>query len=113
MIGTLWRKHKLALLVFAGALLLVAFFAVRLAFFSIYWSDPVRRDAVIEGWQTPGYVAMSWKVPRPVVAEALGLAEGDHPRQNLDDIATERGVALDTLIAEIEAAILEFRSRDQ
>jgi hypothetical protein len=110
MLRTLWQKNKLAVIVFSVACLVALFFAVRLAFFTVYWSDPARRDAVIEGWQSPGYVAMSWKVPRPIVAEALGLAEGDQPRRSLDDIAAERGLSTEVLIRDLEAAIAEFRA---
>jgi hypothetical protein len=110
MLKALWQKNKLAVIVFSLACLVAFFFAVRLTLFTIYWSDPARRDAVIEGWQTPGYVAMSWKVPRPVVAEALGLAEGEQPRQSLDDIAAARGVSTEALIRDLEAAIAEFRA---
>lgn len=110
MLKTLWQRNKLAVIVFSVACLVVLFFALRLALFTIYWSDPVRRDAIIEGWQTPGYVAMSWKVPRPVVANALGLGEGDRPRRSLDDIASERGVSTEELIRALEAAIADFRA---
>lgn len=110
MLKTLWQKNRPAVIVFSVACLVALFFALRLAFFTIYWSDPVRRDAVIEGWQTPGYVAMSWKVPRPVVVEALGLTTSDKPRRSLDDIASERGVSTEELIRALETAIADFRA---
>ena len=97
------------MIVFAGACLVAVFFAARLVLFTVYWSDPARRDAAIESWQTPGYVAMSWKVPRAVIAEAIGLSEGSAPRESLNDIAARRGVPVETLIAEIEEAIDAFR----
>ena len=110
MIGKLWREHRLAMLVFVAASLVALFFAVRLIIFTVYWSDPARRDAVIEGWQTAGYVAMSWDVPRSVVAEALGLAEGAAPRRSLDDIARAEGVPVETLIGDLERAIADYRA---
>ena len=100
----------MAVLILAGASLVALFFAARLVVFSVYWSDPARRDAVIEGWQTPGYVAMSWKVPRPVIADALGLEEGERARVSLDQLAKERGVSTTDLIRDLEAAIHDFRS---
>ena len=112
MLQTLWHKNKLSVLIFTGACLVALFFAVRLLLFTIYWSDPERRDAVIEGWQTPGYVAMSWKVPRPVIADALGLEEGERARVSLDDLARERGVPTAELIEVLEAAIADFRDKE-
>lgn len=113
MLKTLWQRNKLAVIVFSMACLVALFFAVRLAVFTVYWSDPERRDAVIEEWQSPGYIAMSWKVPRPVIAEALGLAEGEEPRRSLSDIAEERGVPVESLIGDLEAAIADFRAEAQ
>lgn len=113
MIRTLWQKHRLASLLFLGALLVAAFFAVRLTMFTIYWSDPARREQPIEGWMTPGYVAMSWDVPKPIVAEAAGLSGTEGRRIRLDDIAAERGIPLEALIDEIEGAIQEFKSRER
>jgi hypothetical protein len=110
MLKSAWKTNRVAVLILAGACLVGLFFAVRLVVFSIYWSDPARRDAVIEGWQTPGYIAMSWKVPRPVIADALGLEEGERARTSLEDLAKERGVPTAELIRELEAAILDFRA---
>ena len=110
MIKTAWETNRVAVLILAGACLVGLFFAARLVVFSVYWSDPARRDAVIEGWQTPGYVAMSWKVPRPVVADALGLEEGERARISLENLAKERGVPTAELIRELEAAITNFRA---
>jgi hypothetical protein len=110
MLKTVWTRNRWAVLILAGACLVALFFAARLVVFSVYWSDPARRDAVIEGWQTPGYVAMSWKVPRPVIADALGLEEGERARVSLDEIAKERGVSTADLIRDLEAAIHDFRS---
>lgn len=113
MIRTLWQRHRLATLLFAGALLIALFFAIRLAAFTIYWADPGRREAEIEGWMTPGYVALSWKVPKPVIVEAISLDGREGGRMRLADIARERGVSLEALIGDIETAILNFRSDSQ
>ena len=67
MIRNFWRHQRVASLIFVVASLAAAFFAVRLVAAWIYWSDPTHRDAAIEGWMTPGYVAQSWDVPREVV----------------------------------------------
>ena len=54
---------------------------------------------------------MSWKVPRPVIADALGLEEGERARVSLDDLARERGVPTVELIEVLEAAIADFRDK--
>lgn len=110
MLRTLWTHHRIAVIVFAAACCIALVFAVRLALFSVYWSDPERRDAAIEGWQSPGYIAMSWKVPREVIAEALDLDEGARPRQSLARIAAARGVPVETLISDVKAAIAAVRA---
>lgn len=92
---------------FVGACLLVVVFAIRLTFGAWYWSS--HADQAIEGWMPVGYVARSWDVPRPVLAEAIGLAPGDAPRRSLSAIAAERGEPVEALIARLEAAIAAHR----
>ncbi len=95
---------------FTLALALTLFFGVRMIMGAIYWADPRHTDQAIEGWMTPRYVAMSWRVPPEVVIEALALErpEGRVPR--LEEIAAERGIDLATLTTMIEAAITTHRA---
>ena len=105
------RRRPLLFAAFACALALTLFFAVRLVLFSIYWADPKHREQPIAGWMTPGFVAHSWHVPREVMLDLLGPPpEGAPKRPTLDDIAAERGVPVEDLIAEIEAAIAAHRA---
>lgn len=102
------RRNRLAGAILVIALLAALFFAVRLGVYTLRWSDPERRDSPVAGWMTPGYVANSWRVPRDLVVEALGL---DGPRRiTLEELAAETGVPLDTMIGEIEAAIAAYRA---
>ena len=96
---TLWRQRPIALVGFVIAALAVVFFAVRMAVFTIYWADPAHRDGPIEGWMTPGMVARTRHLPPEVVAEALGLDRSAPRRMTLAEIAAERGVPLQALIA--------------
>lgn len=91
----------------------VLFFGLRLVVFGMHWSDPANRNQPIAGWMSPGYVAMSWHVPKPVVMEALGLEEKSRDRKSLDDLARERGLPVDVLIRELEDAIALHRQVDR
>ena len=104
MLGTIWKRHPWVTAIFAVATIAVVVFAVRLAAFALYWADPAHRNQAIAGWMTPGYVAASWDVPKPVVMDALGFEERGK-RQSLEALAEERGVPLRSLIEALEAAI--------
>ena len=91
---------------FALAVAAMVVFAIRLGISTLHWTDPARQDEPIEAWMTPRYVAMSWDLPREVVAEALALEpDGSGRRQSLAEIARSRGEDVDVLVARLEAAI--------
>lgn len=104
----IWQAAPVATVILSGALLVGLFFAVRLVAFWIYWADPAHRDQAIEPWMTPGYVAHSWGVPREVAFEALALQPG-RPR-SLDDLAAARGITVEALAQDLQAAIDAFRA---
>lgn len=110
MIRQLWNQHRVATSIFVIACLAALFFAVRLAVFTIYWADPAHRDLPLEAWMTPGYVAMSWDVPREVVGEALGLEPASGARKSLETLAAERGVPVSALTDTLRTAIADFRA---
>lgn len=104
------RRRPLLFTAFAVALALTLFFAVRLAVFSVIWSDPVRRDQPLAGWMTPGYVAHSWRVQPEVIARTLApLTADDLKGRTLREIARQTDRPLQTLLAELEAAIAAHR----
>lgn len=96
---------------FLGAAVLVAVFAIRLGLGALHWSTDADRS--VEGWMSVGYVAQVWDVPRPVLAEAIGIEQGDAPRQSISRIAWTRGETVPALIARIEAAIAAHRDSDR
>lgn len=81
------------------ALIVAAFFGVRLLVMALYWSD--LREPQLEGWMTLGVVARSWDVERDGLAEALGLEVDPGRRLTLAEIAAGSGRPL----AEVEALI--------
>ena len=104
-----WRRHPRLTMLFAMAVLVTLAFSARTVVFLVYWSDPAHRDAVIEGWMTPGYIARSWHVAPEVVAAALGIEVGAGHGLTLEALAGERGVPLADLEAALEAAIAAAR----
>lgn len=106
---TAWARAPWLLTAFALAVALTLFFGTRMIMGAIYWADPRHTNQAIEGWMSPGYVAMSWSVPRELMIEVLAQEPGGGRPPRLEDIAAARGVPLATLVAEIEAAIQTHR----
>lgn len=110
LVKRLWKEAPVLTLALLAALVLSAFFAVRLTIGAFYWGDPAHMDQPIEGWMSPRFVAHSWDVPPELVAETLALPrDGSGRRITLEKLAAERGVPLGALIAELEAAIAAHR----
>lgn len=105
----LWARQRWAVIGLGLALLAAAVFAVRLAIFALYWSDPAHREVPVEGWMTPGYVAHAHGLDRFALREAMGLEPGT--RATLEDIAAARGVPVETVIAEVEVEIARAGNR--
>jgi hypothetical protein len=106
----MWAAAPVATVVLVVALMASTFFGVRTVSNWVYWNDPAHIDQPIAGWMTPGYVAHSWDIPRPVMIEALALGEDDPKGRNLKRLAEAQGIPLDELIARIEAAIMAHRA---
>lgn len=106
----LWREQRLAVLLFLGAAALMLFFAVRMMLFAAYWHDPAHRDAVLDGWMTPGYVARSWHVDPGLLGPIVGLGPGEGRGVTLAEIAERKGIPLQVLLDEIAAAIARDRA---
>ncbi len=106
----LWRDHKLLTIAFLLAGTLTTFFAVRLVASWIYWNDPAHRDLDIAGWMTPRYVAHSWRLPPEILAETLDLGPPAGSPPTIAELAAERGVTVEDLARQIEAAAEAHRA---
>lgn len=107
MIWQLWRRHPFVLSAFVLAMALTTFFAVRLGVQAVYWANPAHHNQAIEGWMTAGYIGKSWGVD-PVALDTLAglpLPQEKGRPQPLVEIARDRGVPLDALIAHVEASL--------
>ncbi|WP_295076174.1 hypothetical protein [Tabrizicola sp.] len=100
-----WRTRPWLTSAFLMACAVTLFFAGRLVFFTAYWAT--HSEMPVEPWMTVGYVARSWGVePRQLDAEAgLPLPEVKGHPQPLAEIARDRRVPVETVIAEVEAAL--------
>ncbi|MBT8408071.1 MAG: hypothetical protein KJN93_00415 [Alphaproteobacteria bacterium] len=111
MIGRLWRRNKVLLIAFVAVAALAVFFTFRTVMMAVYWADQRHLDQPIAGWMTPRYVSRAWDLPPDLVAGALLLDRAEKPgRQTLAEIARDRGVAPEDLIAALETAIRKHRA---
>mgnify|MGYP000844098775 CR=1 FL=1 len=104
------KVHWLLAGILALTLLAAAGFGVRLGLSWYHWSQPGSHDQPLQGWMPLGYVGRSWQVPPEVLQGIAGVQPGDG-RRTLQSIAEARGIALDTLITEIETAIQLWRAQ--
>lgn len=102
----MWTVAPIATVLLALALVAALYFGVRSA------THPMRieREQAVAAWMTPRYIARSWRVPPEVMQEALDLPvpRPDGPL-SLTQLAKLRGVPVEVVIAELEAAIAAFR----
>ncbi|HEX6290481.1 MAG TPA: hypothetical protein VFZ66_14935 [Herpetosiphonaceae bacterium] len=69
-----------------------------------------RTDEPIQPWMTIPYVARSYQVPPPLLAEALGLPPGAKERRPLGQVAAGQGRAFADVKADVIQAIAQFRA---
>lgn len=104
----LFHRHPILSSALALSVALTLFFAVRFVVGAVYWSQ--HRDEPIRGWMTVGYISKSWDVnPRAVDAEADFPPPEGHP-MTLDQIARMRGIPVDQVIDQAQAAVAKLKS---
>ena len=105
-IASFLRKNALLSLAFVVLLATAISFGVRAIDDTRRW-DP-DRPVAIAPWMTNRYIRMTWRVPPRIMDQELGLPRtGDGP-MTLSAIAQERGVPVEDLVAEVEAALKAF-----
>jgi hypothetical protein len=103
----LGRREWILLLFFLVTLAITGLFAARAFRRAAYWR--AHRDETIRPWMSVGYVAHSYRVPPPVLYEAIGVEPTPRDRRPLRAIATEQNRPVGILISELQQAIIEFR----
>jgi hypothetical protein len=101
-----WRQWVL-LLAFLLAVLFTGLFATRAVRHAVYWR--LHRDEPIRPWMSVPYVAHSYRIPPHVLYQAIGLPPTQHDRRPLREIAREQNRAVETLISELQDAIIHSR----
>ena len=108
----LWRTRPILTSAFLLACSFTLFFAGRFAVQAVYWAN--HQDEPIQPWMTVGYIARSWDLDgRKIDALAgLPLPEVKGRPQPLSEIAADRGLPVDEVIDDVEAAIETLRAQD-
>jgi hypothetical protein len=101
-----WIKVALAA-AFLLALLFTGLFAARTVRHAMYWHR--HRDEQIRPWMSIHYIARSYRVPPPVLFDAIGLKPGPPDRRPLRAIAAEQNRPVGELISELQTAIVRER----
>jgi hypothetical protein len=105
----LWRARPVLTSAFLLACAVTLVFAGFTVYRAAYWAT--HREQPLAAWMTVGYVGRSWGLdPREIDALAgLPIPERGHPL-TLAEIAEMRGVPVEGLITEVEAAIATLRA---
>ncbi|MFN3824708.1 MAG: hypothetical protein ACK4GW_09705 [Pseudorhodobacter sp.] len=98
------RWVRIALAIAAG---LTVLFLLRAIFYATIWYESDPRSHPVEAWMTPRYIVRTYDLPPALVAESLGIGQGESPRKPLADIAEQQGVPVETLILAIEGLVRE------
>ncbi len=107
----LGRREWILLLFFLVTLTVTGLFAARAFRRAVYWR--AHQDERIRPWMSVGYVAHSYRVPAPVLYQAIGVEPTPRDRRPLRKIAAEQNRSVDILISELQHAIIEFRRSHQ
>jgi hypothetical protein len=107
---TLWRARPGLTSAFLLACAATLFFAGRFVAYTAYWAT--HQEVPIEAWMTVGYVARSWGLDPMELDLAAGLPvpKVKGRPQPLSEIAQDRGVPVEEVIAEVKAAIATLRA---
>jgi hypothetical protein len=101
-----WHQWLLVAL-FLVAVCFTGLFGFRAIRRAIYWHN--HRDEPIRSWMSVPYVAHSYRVPPHVLNQAIGLPPMQRDRRPLREIAREQRRPVETLISELQDAIIHSR----
>ncbi|RED11865.1 hypothetical protein [Pontivivens insulae] len=105
------RSHWQAAVVIVIASVSAIFFAGQMIADLVYFRDDANRDRDLRGWMTPRYVVMSYDLPRPVVADLLGLADLSERNLQMREIADRMGITLEELTEIVREGAAEHRAQ--
>lgn len=103
-----FSKHPRLTSALVIASVLTFFFAARFIYGVAYWSQ--HSEEPIRPWMTVGYVGKSWNVPPRAIDDIAGLPKPVEGKPyTLQEIADQRGVPVEDIIKQVEAAITNLR----
>lgn len=103
------RKNLFLTLALVGVLGLAGYFAIGAVHHARSWqTEP---PVAVKPWMTNRYIAHTWHLPKEVMDRDLNLPRSRGGPMTLKAVAAERGVPVDDLIADVEAAILAHQAR--
>lgn len=102
-----WHQW-LVLLLFLAALVVTGLFGFRTFRRAVYWQT--HRDEQIRPWMSVSYVSHSYRVPPPLLYQAIGETPVPHDRRPLRELAREQNRPVEDLISELQNAIIQARS---
>jgi len=100
-------KQWVAIAAFGLIVSVTALFAVRTVRRAIYWR--LHRDEVIRPWMSIPYVAHSYRVPPPVLYEALQIPPLPRDRRPIREIAQQQSRPVNEVISVLQDAIARER----
>ncbi len=110
-IGTILRRHPFLVTGFAIATVLTLLFAARFAWHVVYWS--MHENEPIRPWMTVGYVAHNWDLKAKAIDDIAKLPKPTgHRPFTLAEIASQRGVPVEQVIADVESAISQIKAKE-
>ncbi len=101
-------RHKILSAAFAVACGFMIVFAARSVHDVMSWRG--HQSETIQPWMTSHYIARSWGVDPEAVDKIVGLDPKDDYARTLRQAASERGVAVETLTAQVDAAIAKLKA---
>ncbi len=106
----IWAAAPFATVILILARTASLVFGVRTTVFWIKRPILAERFLPVAGWMTPRYIARSWQVPPHEIMRAIQapMPPPDGP-MSLAELAKFRGVDLEQVIAEVEAAIAKVK----
>lgn len=103
MIRRIWKRNPILSLAFVLAVAACLFFTGRATLFAVnLW---FRSEKPVAGWMTPRYIALAYGLEGEELARILDTITRDDARKPLYRIADNADVPVETLIAEVQAAI--------
>ena len=104
------RRHPVLVSAFALFAVLALVFLFNVVSSLLYWSS--HEDEPVRPWMTVGYVGHSWGLKAPEIDAEAGTplpVKGGHPL-TLAEIARARGVPVEQVVAEVQAAVARLRA---